>query len=195
MNSEWLHDFPEKKTLIDSLGIYSMFRKDLLPKFMIDEAMSNKYAGLYYFEGHYVTILPFAAEHSTSERFINLLLHEIGHSTCLYTNRWNRLFDNSPRRSFPEISKLEEQIAESIAMIFSLTFFGTSKGCNAKAFNKYLITNSSKYRLPWEEIVIAVESIIEPSRMDDARKWMNVLKTYIRNNNITFIKEGVFNGE
>lgn len=195
MNSEWLKDYQEKRNLIDSLGIYSMFKKELLPEFIVDKGMSNKYAGLYYFEGHYVTILPFAIENSTSERFINLLMHEIGHSTCLYTNRWNRLFDNAPRRSISDISKLEEQIAESIAMIFTLTFFDTSKGCNLRAFNKYLITNSSRYRLPWEEVAIAVESVIDPSRIDTAKKWMNILKTYIRNNNITFVKEGVFNGE
>lgn len=195
MNSEWLKDYQEKRTLIDSLGICNMFKQELLPQFIVDKTMSHKYAGLYYFEGHYVTILPFAIENSNSERFINLLMHEIGHSTCLYTNRLNRLYDNAPRRSITEISNLEEQIAESIAMVLTLTLLDTNKGCNLRAFNKYLITHSSRYFLPWEEVEIGVESIVTSSKFNSAKKWMNVLKTHIRNNNITFMKEGVFNGE
>lgn len=195
MTNEWLKKFPEKEILITSLDLFSMFRQELLPSFILDEGMSRKYAGLYYIDEHKVTLLPFAVEYSTSERFINLLLHEIGHSTSMYTNRWNRLTDNSPRRSIKEVNNLEEQIAETIAMVFTLTLLNTTSNCNERDFNKYLIKNSSKYRLPWEEVVLAVETFVNPDKINLARKWMSILKRHISNNNITFLKEGIFNGE
>lgn len=193
--NEWLVDYPCKQTLINSICVENFFTVDRFPKFEVDHCMPKKYAGLYHFDSHYVTILPYAIEESNAERFINLIFHEIGHSTSLHTNRWNRLTDNVPTMLISEVSKLEEQIAETVAIAMTLICFNTTEGVNTKEFAKYLIKNNSRYRLPWEEVTLAVESIVVPRKFDVAKKWLVTLKKFMINNNIILIKEGVFNGE
>lgn len=195
MDYTWLKKYPEQKRILDSMNVSNFFNSQLLPEFNIDSRMSKKYAGMYHIEEHRVSFLPVAVKYFAPERFINLLFHEIGHSTSKQTNRWNRLFENTPKRSFDEVEKLEEQIAETIAMILTLTLFNTSKGCNERDFVKYIINNNSVYRLPWEEVSLAVESIVDCSKLDSCKKWTNVLKRFMVNSNITSIKEGVFNGK
>jgi hypothetical protein len=195
MNIEWLTSYPSRKNLIRSLPISKILKQDNLPEFKVNDRLSKKIAGLYHIENHKVDILPYAAESYTPERFVNLILHEIGHSTARSTNRWERLLANTPARSIEEVTKLEEQIAETIAMILNLVIFNTAEGCNLREFRKYIITNSNRYRIPWEEVTLAIETLVDPNEFKLYTKWSNVLKKYMINTNIVSIKEGVFNGE
>jgi hypothetical protein len=195
MRVDWLSSYPEKKKLISSLDLNKLLVNDMLPLFKIEEKQSKKLAGVYHIDKHLVTIQPLIVKPYTSERFLNLLLHEIGHSTAKYTNRWERLISNCPSRGFDEAIKLEEQIAEILGVILTLSLVDSSKVVNLREFNKYIITNSNRYSIPWEEVTIALGSVVHSSKFNVCLKWSNVLHKYITHNNIALIKKGVFNGE
>jgi predicted metalloprotease with PDZ domain len=194
MNTDWISHSPQRLELVNKLKIPDLITNDQIPLICLDHSMSNKFAGLYHTDVHRITIQPFIIDTSNDERFINLLLHELGHSTSKKTNRIERLWENCDRSNIEEAYKLEEQIAETIALMFELVIFNNNTTVNIKAFAKYMIQNSSVYDLPWGEIESVIQNSIKKEKVASAAYWSEKIKNYLTRNNLVRIKQGVFNG-
>ena len=194
MDCSWMNEYPEKRYTVESIRLNNVFNSSKLPEFSIDPQCSKKWEALYWYDSHTVTVQKRALKTSDDERFINIILHELGHSTSKYTNRWERIIGNSAF-NIKQAKMLEEQIAEILSLIFRFTLFDTSRGSNVKQFNDYMILCRSKYKIPWGEIDNAIKSILMEEEIEKALMWSGVVRRYIARHSIADIKEGVFNGE
>ncbi len=193
MDCSWITEYPEKKSKIESINIGSVFKENNFPEFMIDPVISKSWLALYWFEEHKVTVQKQLLKTGDDERFINIILHELGHSTSKYTNRWNRIMANCSF-NFKQAKMLEEQIAETLSLIFRFTLFDTSRGSNVTQFNDYMFCHKSSYKIPWGEIDNAISSLVVNSELDKALTWSEVVRKYIVRHSIAEVTEGVFNG-
>lgn len=193
MDYSWMIDFPQKKSLLESVNISSLFFESKLPYFTLDPINSKKWLALYWFDEHKVTIQKQLLKNHDEDECINVILHELGHSTTKYTNRWNRLIANSGLQ-MNQVKMLEEQIAEILALIFRFTLFGTAKGTNIKQFKEYMFKFKSKYAIPWEEVDNAIRSLVVGCQQENALVWSDVVRKYIVRHSIADVKGGIFNG-
>lgn len=194
MNVDWLSNSPSKLKLINQLKIPELIDPSTIPMFCLDYSMSKRFAGLYHIDVHRVTIQPTIIDVCDDERFINLVLHELGHSTSKKTNRIERLWDNCSKKTMQDVYNLEEQIAEVIALIFELTIFNNNTTVNIRAFANYIAGNPSVYDFPWGEIDAVLNTVISKSKLDRSVYWSEKIKKYLTKNNLVRIKQGVFNG-
>lgn len=194
MDYSWLVGHPDKRLLIESTKLSNVFVESKLPQFLIDTKSSSKWKALYWYDSHTISFQKRYLSCDDNEEFINIILHELGHSTSKYTNRWERILANS-YFNINQAKMLEEQIAEILSLIFRFTLFGTAKGSNLKQFVDYMTMCKSKYKVPWGEIESAIQSILTEDEIEKAMIWSGIVRNYLVKKSIVQIKEGVFNGE
>jgi len=190
-NIEWLREYPERVCSLDLVNMDNTFKS--MPVFQVTDRMNVQHLAEYDFVAKTISFRPDHLKVMTEERFINALLHEMGHYTSALTNRWERIWANAGLRRIDSIKATEEQIAETLALIFHLTVFDYNRSCNLRAYNDYMILNKSDFSLPWGEIELAVKEIISEDLLDNALFWTVKVRNYIAKRSLITIKDGVFN--
>lgn len=195
MDYNWVGDRQLHLAILYSLELHEHFEVEKFPSFSIAACKKDRRAE-YNVPNHTVVFNEYYIQTKLTA-FSHLFFHELAHSTCKYTNRWERIWANGSFK-VDSIVGLEERIADLVAFIwcdiFDRKFNFNEKIGAISSLGKLFENNPTNFKLPWKEVEDAVFSLMKNKSCPKIIMTLKYYKMLIINNELCSIKEGIFNG-